>query len=303
MRVRITCECGQVIDVEGRYGGTVTCPACGKTLTAPALQGPPATSTGPGSPAKRLKGLAIASMVVGIVACVPCCPVGCGVANGVLGLVAVGLGIPAMIGKLAGRAFGIAGVVMGLIGILWPVLVWGGFMTLAGGGLGPFGPKAPLTPPTVTPRAKATAPRALTADEIAEALTGRLRSVRTRSSIRAARELRLATAAFPGREASERKLYDCVWRFRQHLAYAGLSRPKDPAHRKMFELAGEELVDRVLAKYREAGEFQQDGRWDDAQQAYKELSGWISRTDDPVLKNVRAQISYCRNRARKADDE
>jgi competence protein ComGC len=123
--------CGKTIGAEVPSGSSVTCPLCQQVVTVPgdvpmAVAIPPTSPTDPrwqgaSSPAVR-QGLAIASMVLGILGlATSCLPV--------LGLVALILGVVALVkasrrpGEYGGQGFAIAGVCLGGVSLLLCVVV------------------------------------------------------------------------------------------------------------------------------------------------------------------------------------
>jgi uncharacterized RDD family membrane protein YckC len=123
--------CGKTIGAEVPAGSSVTCPLCQQVVTVPgdvpvAVAIPPTSPADPRwqgvSPRGVRQGLAIASMVLGIVGvATSCLPV--------LGLVALILGIVALVkasrrpGEYGGQGFAIAGVCLGGVSLLLCVVV------------------------------------------------------------------------------------------------------------------------------------------------------------------------------------
>lgn len=249
---------------------------------------------------KPRKGLAIASMVVGLVSCFPCFSLGCGFLGIIGGVVAIGLGIPAMIGRTGGRGFGITGVATGIVAIIFSLVPLGlvGLLGTAGRFAG-----GPTSMPAGVTSADSTAgvpPRVLTGSEVVRLLTGPIE--RQPDSAWAETWLQRALAAYRKRQTDDMFLYECVQNFRLHLAYSGKDRPEKPEHQQMLQQAGDELVDRVLEKYQEAGDLQQDGKWSQAIQKYREVIDLVPVRDDPVHKNVKEHMDYCRRRMRDEDE-
>ncbi len=292
-------------------GQSVTCPVCGAVLTLPGISPSPEAAEPPAAPPapppvvapwvlkKPRKGLAIASMVVGLVSCFPCLSLGCGFLGIIGGIVAIGLGIPAMIGKTAGRGFGITGVATGIAAVIISLLPFGllGLVST----LRPFGGGPTSMPAGVTAADSpgGVSPPVLTGGEVTTLLTAPLK--RTANAAQAQAELRKALTAYPKRRSDGLYLYECVQNFRLHLAYAGRDRPEEPEHQRMFQQASDDLVDRVLEKYQEAGELQRDGKWSRAIGKYREVIELVPARSDAVHKNVKAHMDYCRRRMR--DDE
>ena len=140
----------------------------------------------------------------------------------------------------------------------------------------------------------ASPPAVLTGRNIADLLTGPLK--RQPDAARAAAELTKALVAFANRRADDLYLYECVQNFRRHLAYAARSQLADGEHPPVLARAGDELVEKVLAKYRRAGEHEQDGRWDEAREAYRQVLPLAPEPDSELGKNVRKHMDYCRHR-------
>jgi hypothetical protein len=231
-------------------------------------------------------------MVVGILSCIPCCF--CGVFGLVLGLAAIGLSIPPVIGKTGGRGFGIAGLILGCVGLLFGLMHLGfmGVATLGARGV-PFFGKPP--PPVAKSTSLPALPAVLTGADVTAALTGPL--ARVPDSLRAGQELRTAVAAFPNRQNRPGGLFRCVEAFRLHLAFAQRQQPEDPERAGMFRTAGGELVEKVLELYRKAGDLEHDGQWPEAQAAYDEVLEQVPDGSNEVVLNVRQHQYYCRQQA------
>jgi hypothetical protein len=242
-----------------------------------------------------MKGLAIASLVVGAVSCFACCMWCLGLP---LGLTAIGLGIPALIGRTGGRGMGIAGVVLGGAGIVISLIPLG--MVGMTGGLPGLGRGRPGRPPPPMPVARrsvpepAPAPPVLSAQEVTDLLAAPVR--RPRDEQRAAAELQRAVAAFGGRQKDAIALGACVEAFRLHLAHAGRDRLEDPARQQMFEQAQTELAGEVVTRYREADKLEQQRRWAEAERAYGRLSAILPDPEGEVRRNVDLHREYCRRR-------
>jgi hypothetical protein len=306
MQMRITCNCGRVLEVDTSVAGaSIACPACGRRLEVPVIQpqqvapAPPPVVGPPPAPyvpaPQRGKGLGIAALVVGLVSVVPCCS-GFGA---VLALVAIGLGIAAIL-RRSSRGMGIAGVVLGCVSILLAALLYGGMfaMTRFLPGGRPFTPLGMMTTGK-EPSKELAPPPVLTAGEIAKLLTGRLEQPPDERL--AAAELRQALERYRGRQAQPWYLYECVRHFRLHLACARLDKPADPKHAQTFQAASDELVEKVLEAYRQAGEYQQDGDWSKAREKYLELMRLIADSENAVWRNAEAQRDYCRQRKEEKD--
>lgn len=101
MLTRLTCPCGASFETEARPGLAVHCPECDSPITVPAPTGTPV----------RTSGLALASVVVGLV----------GLFTVVLTIVGLVLGIIALLviarrrEELAGTGYAIFGIVIGLV--------------------------------------------------------------------------------------------------------------------------------------------------------------------------------------------
>jgi len=312
MQIRITCDCGHVIQADTATSGlNVWCPACGRELAVPTVQ-PPAGGAAPpspipispqvalGSPAVPARaggsGLAVASMVCGIAAMpLACClwMVALPVATA-----AVIMGAISLAKKKPGKGMAIAGVVVGAAGVVLGLAVLA-LLLLASGTLGRGRRRVAAAPPSVVTDMVEDAsgdapPPVLTGDQIAEELTGPLQ--RSRDDGRAASELRRALAAYQRRRTHPRYLYECVQRFRSHLAHSGRTEPADPEHARIFEAAGAKLVDLVLEKYRRAGEYQQDGQWAEAREKHMELMRLLPDPSSAIWRNAKQQRDYCRSR-------
>jgi len=322
MPIRIRCDCGRVVDwPDTSAGQTVECPGCRAQVTLPAwapatppprwVAGAPAAVPGPTPPPRVVpppppaapwvvqrpsKGLAVASMVLGIVSCGSCFLFACfpfSFAGVICGLLGVVLGCVSLAKKRPGKGFSIAGVSTGAVGTVLSLAPLGLFGAMAG--MTRWGPRgAPVTPMATARKPAEPAPRVLTASEIRAALTGPMSL--PRDGRRADEELRKALAAFDRRETSPLLRYECVQNFRRHLACAGKAKLDDPDRQKAFETAAGELVDAVLAKYAEAGEHQQDGRWEEAIAACRKLMELVPERDSPVRGNVQEHLAYCRRR-------
>ncbi len=311
MQIRITCDCGHVIQADTATSGlNVWCPACGRELAVPTVQSPAGGAALPPpipvSPQVALpspivparaggSGLAIASLVCGIAGMPLCClwMVSLPVATA-----AVIMGAISLAKKKPGKGMAIAGVVVGAAGVVLGLAVLA-LLLLASGTLGRGRRRVAAAPPSVVTDMVEDAsgdapPPVLTGDQIAEELTGPLQ--RSRDDRRAATELRRALAAYQRRRTHPRYLYECVQQFRSHLAYSGRTEPADPEHARIFEAASGELVDLVLEKYRQAGEYQQDGQWAEAREKYMELMRLLPDPSSAILRNARQQRDYCRSR-------
>ena len=302
MAIRIACECGHVTWAEpaAASAGAVDCAACGRRLAVPAappvIPGPPPTVAAylPGPPApKPPAGMAVASMVCGISSL----PFGAclGFISLIVGTVAVILGAVSLAKRRGGKGMAIAGVATGGVGVLVGLLFLA-IPLLMLGGIAATGRPTPMMLPTPADTMSTTKqpPRVLGGGEIATMLTGPLK--RTANPARAKAELAKALAAYRRRSSDDLYLYECVQNFRLHLAYAGKAQPDDPEHRRMFERAGDELVDKVLTRYRRAGEFQKDGQWQKAIDAYRRVVALVPEPGHPLRRNVRKHMDYCKRR-------
>ena len=124
MEIEFNCpKCNQKLAVDQfAAGATVNCPTCSASLVVPGqtpiktirpptpMKRPPPLSTPAASP-KRAKGLAITSLVLGIIGLVPIL----GLATGLLGLA---LGITALVKRTTSKGVAIAGTVVGGIATL-----------------------------------------------------------------------------------------------------------------------------------------------------------------------------------------
>lgn len=101
MLTSLTCSCGASLETEARPGRVVHCPECDSPVTVPARAGTPV----------RTSGLALASVVVGIV----------GLFTVVLTVVALVLGVVALLvisrrrEQVAGTGYAVFGIVLGLV--------------------------------------------------------------------------------------------------------------------------------------------------------------------------------------------
>ncbi len=124
MNVVFTCsKCGHSFSAdEPEAGQWLPCPQCSALAPPP----PPPMAAGQQGGCSRSSGLAIASMIVGIVAILTCW---FGV---VFGLVAIILGIIALVhisrseGQLTGKGFAITGIITGGVSMLWMVTLVAG---------------------------------------------------------------------------------------------------------------------------------------------------------------------------------
>ncbi len=333
MRVQMKCSCGWVFMVEaGSVGQTVQCPDCGRTLAAPvdggvvfsqaapvAQQAPPMVGQPVGqhpnasavampthvAGTKRPVGMAVASMICGILSLFtwcPCCfmmPLGV-----ILGTIALMLGVISLAKKRGGGGMAVTGVITGAVGLLVS-LGFLGVMIFASAGSKPKPPpggwRASGTVATDGDSDTSQPPSVMTGDEMIEALTG---SLELPASVgRARADLRMALKSYPRREQSSLALYECVQQFRRHLARAELNVPADAKHAEMFRTARDELIDIVLADYRKASEFERDGDWERAERTYGKMLEYLPDRANPVAKNVRSRRQWCRDRKRKAEEE
>ncbi len=124
MAAAFTCpHCQKQMQVEDHLAGQqVSCPSCSRTLTAPGslLKAPPATLQYATGFRERRAGLAIASLVLGIVGFCT---------GGIAGVVGVILGIVALVKASnephvdRGRGFAISGIVTGAVSLLSSLMV------------------------------------------------------------------------------------------------------------------------------------------------------------------------------------
>ncbi len=334
MQVQMKCSCGwEFLAEAGPVGRTVQCPDCGKTLAAPvqadtsspqapqSVQAPPvmyppaaqftnAPAVGRGTYVARPKppvGLAITSMVCGILSLFPGCPCCMMMPLGfVIGTVAVIPGAISLAKKRGGRGMAITGVVTGGIGIAISLGLIG-VMVLSASRTGPA--SGPPSPGSMSPAVAFSdgdsdpnqAPVIMTGDEVAEVLTGPLDMPSNATG--ASTELRKALRSYPRRGQDPLELYECVQEFRRYLALADLTVPADAEHARMFRTAGDELIDLVLADYRKAGQFAQDGDWAQAEKAYGKMLEYLPDSSQPLARNVRRQREWCRYRRHKTEEE
>lgn len=299
MVIQVTCDCGQVMAVDASaIGQQIQCTACGNTIQVPvvAVQQPVAAGVRPVVVHAPSSGLAIASLVLGIIGLLGFCFAPFGVLPGSIGAI---LGIVAVAKKHGGRGMAIGGIVTGAASVVISLAAFAiPLLMFAAMGRGARAPGPPptvaVTPPARAPEAVQGVPQVLTGQEIADALTPPIERKPDPSA--AARELTRAQALFPGRNDRPGDLYRCVKGFRLHLAYKGDGKFDDPSHEAMFKTACREVVDAVLERYRQAGELQQDGKWKEAEAAYKKLAKFVPDPDNAVSRNVSEQMKYCRHR-------
>jgi len=260
-------------------------------------------------------GLAVASMVCGIVSLVSCpiCFFPMGVLGLLLGTAGAMMGVISQIKRLGGTGMAVAGVITGIVGALLSLVmltITGFFMWGASAGAPPP-PSPAVSGVAVSARGQAPgsgsdeasipgqAPTVMSGQQVAEALTGPLDL--PKDPIQAEKELDAAITLYPLRGQGEPKfhdeadmLYRCVQSFRRHLARAGLAKPANPEHARMFRTACDELVDRVLAAYRQAGQFEQDGKWDLARKAYGEMMKHMPDSGNPLARNALSHAAWCK---------
>jgi hypothetical protein len=141
--IRFTCPCGKSLSAREEHAGETTrCPDCDRELTIPAeegVQASPAARDAADEGIRRTRperddvnderrptktsGMAIASLVLGIVSVVLCCSVFAGlpaIILGALGLSAIGRSH----GRLTGKGLAIAGIITGGLGsVILPVQI------------------------------------------------------------------------------------------------------------------------------------------------------------------------------------
>ena len=300
MSIEIRCDCGRSVRVaDGAASGSVECPGCGKALrvgpateAAPGL--PPVIAPAPPSRKRPSAGVAVAAMICGICSllfgvCVAPLSLLLGLAGLVLGAISLGRRSSGKGMAIAGLATGGVGTMLSLVFVALPLMLMGGMAAVGR-------PPKPAGPPTVgTARSSADSPPAvLSGKDLADLLTGPLKL--RRDPARAAVELTKALAAYEKRRSDDLYLYECVQNFRRHLALAGRGELEDPEHRRRFARAGDELVEKLLARYRRAGEHEQDQRWTEAIDAYRKVLSVAPEADSEIAKNVREHMDYCRHR-------
>lgn len=115
--LRFSCpHCRETFEVpESAAGGVSPCPLCGKEVQIPnvsaAVAAAPPTTPGDLPTALRTSGLAIASLICGLIMCLP--PVS--LAGLVMGIVALSQ-IANPVKRLSGRGLAVAGIITGAIG-------------------------------------------------------------------------------------------------------------------------------------------------------------------------------------------
>jgi hypothetical protein len=288
----------------------------GKPAAPPAPMAPPvyrgAFAVGPSPPV----GLAVASMVCGIVSLVGCpmCFGPFALVGVLLGTAGAMLGIISLAKKRGGRGMAVSGVVTGVIGAVMALgaitffayAMWGaGTFTASSTTTGPayavsttFPASGPATMPgnlltggRVIEERLPDVPIVMSGDQVADALTSPLDLPQDATS--ADIELRDALAVYPNRGRDPKLLSDCVRSFREYLAYAGLANPADAEHARMFRIACDELTDRVLTDYRQAGQFERDGKWLQAKQAYDEMMKYVPDPQGPLRENISLHSFWC----------
>ena len=284
----------------------------GEPAAPPAPMVPPvyrgAVVVGPSPPV----GLAVASMVCGIVSLVGCpmCFGPFALVGVLLGTAGAMLGIISQIKRRGGTGMAVAGVITGIVGALLSLVM----VTIMGFSMwGAFTAAPPMPPPTagvaagVPPTAGSAtdydpaagqAPTVMSGEQVADALTGPLDL--PKDPAQAERELDTALRLYPLRGPGEPRfhdeanmLYGCVQSFRRHLARAGLAKPGDAEHAGMFRSACDELIDRVLEAYRQAGQFEQDGKWDQARKAYRDMMKYLPDAENPLARNALSHVAWC----------
>lgn len=284
----------------------------GEPAAPPAPMVPPvyrgAVAVGPSPPV----GLAVASMVCGIVSLVGCpmCFGPFALVGVLLGTAGAMLGIISQIKRRGGTGMAVAGVITGIVGALLSLVM----VTIMGFSMwGAFTAAPPMPPPTagvaagVPPTAGSAtdydpaagqAPTVMSGEQVADALTGPLDL--PKDPAQAERELDTALRLYPLRGPGEPRfhdeanmLYGCVQSFRRHLARAGLAKPGDAEHAGMFRSACDELIDRVLEAYRQAGQFEQDGKWDQARKAYRDMMKYLPDAENPLARNALSHVAWC----------
>ena len=267
-------------------------------------------------------GLAVTSMVCGIVSLLGWClcfwPLE--LVGIVVGTVAVMLGVISQIKRRGGTGMAAAGVILGAVGALVSLAMmtivtsyrWRAFTAspatptppaTVGAGVPPTGGSAPAHD-----SAARETPTVMSGQQVSDALIGPLEL--PADADQAEMELHTALKTYPLCGEGEPKsyeeafmLYRCVQSFRRYLARSGLSVPVDAEHAEMFRTAGDELIDLVLADYRKAGQFEQDGDWAKAEKAYGKMLEYLPDSGGLVAENVRSRRDWCKYRRRKAENE
>jgi hypothetical protein len=227
-----------------------------------------------------------------------------------LGTAGVMLGVISQIKRRGGTGMAAAGVITGVIGALISLammtitgfFMWGGSSAVSrmpppAAGVAAGAPPTAGSDTEYDPAA-GLAPTVMTGEQVVDAIIGPLDL--PPDPAQAKRDLATAIMLYPLRGAGESKfqeeaymLSQCVLSFRRHLARAGLAAPADPEHAKLFRAACDELVDRVLEAYRRAGQFERDGKWDQAQKAYGDMMEHLPDAGTPLELNARSHVAWC----------
>jgi len=141
----------------------------------------------------------------------------------------------------------------------------------------------------------------LTDERIARALLASLD--RPRDPTKAAQALDDALELYNTRRFKTGNLYRCVKNFKLYLAYKD-GDFDEPTHERMYQQAGEELVELVRRTYRNAYAHERDDNYRRARELYRELLDIIPERDpdDPVyrvlFRNFKDRLSYVSERVR-----
>jgi len=278
----------------------------------PPVQAPPVYAGPVQAGPKKPQGLAVASMVCGILSLIGCpvCFWPFGVVGILLGTVAATMGIVSLLKKRGGRGMAIAGSITGGVGALISLasvsfftwVFWSASTHVPAASYGPTTWPTPVMPGGISPvpPVPSRVPTVLPGDTLIEAVTGPLNM--PENAARAEGTLRDALADYRKRGRGTKFLARCVQSFREHLAYAGRTEPADAEHAKRYRAACDELVDCLLADYRQAGQLEQDGKWQEAKDAYDRiLSDYLLDDDGPVAGNVREHSQWCQYKKAEAE--
>lgn len=325
MRRQLRCTCGWEFWADtDSPGQALPCPDCGKPVSgeqsdvapspaepaAPPPVSPPAPipagpiygasmQTGPA----RSQGLAVGSLVCGILSliacpmCLPLAPVGL-----ILATVATAMGLISILKKRGGYGMALAGTITGGAGLLLSLVTVAFFAWafLVAGPRSATVHQGPSTMPTAVawPAAPSSsgapkrAPVVLPGDVLIDAFSGPLDLPPDDAAAEA--NLDKALYFYRNKDRGTRYLAECVRSFRGHLARAGLAEPAAAEHRKMFHTACDELVDRLLVDYRQAGQLEGEGKWQEAREAYDRiLVVYLLAADSAVEKNIREHVEWC----------
>src|SRR5262245_24026439 len=102
MPLALTCTCGVLLEIDDKFAGQiVNCPDCKRPVEVPKTE----------SPGRRTSGLALTSLILALVGAFTIIGTVLAVLTGALALRQVGRSQ----GRLAGRAYAIAGLVIGVV--------------------------------------------------------------------------------------------------------------------------------------------------------------------------------------------